>query len=166
MKIKSILIAGSFFLLACSSKPEKLTNLTVVPAQVVLKYGDGSNPESQQAYATYLPKDLKDVKITWSSANESVASVTQTGLITATGVGSTIVTVVANNLSEIIWVSSLSVNPVVVVYGGSNFTGFASELATGEYTGWEYDIASIAITEGIRVKLHRNEKSGGGFLSL
>ena len=54
----------------------------------------------------------------------------------------------------------------VVIYSERNHQGIATELKTGEYTDVPYDIASLAIPDGLRVKLYRDEQSGGGYLGL
>jgi hypothetical protein len=50
-----------------------------------------------QLTAEVLPADAKDGSVTWSSSDESVASVSQTGLVTAEGVGSAVITCRSND---------------------------------------------------------------------
>ena len=52
--------------------------------------------ETKQLTATVLPKTATNKEVSWKSANEAVVSVDEQGLITAIGVGQTIVTVKTN----------------------------------------------------------------------
>jgi exopolysaccharide biosynthesis protein len=105
MKTKIITIACLFLFGAgfsgCREKPVEqeqlveLTNISVSPTSISLMYR--GTPESQQITVTAVPENVPDVTFTCSSGNKAVATVSTTGLVTATGVGSTIVTVTANN---------------------------------------------------------------------
>lgn len=57
-----------------------------------LPYGDAA-----QLTAEVLPADAADGSATWSSSDESVASVSQTGLVTAEGVGSAVIACRSND---------------------------------------------------------------------
>jgi len=48
--------------------------------------------DTKQLVATVLPEDATDKSVTWSSSNEQVCKVSAAGLVTATGIGSTLVT--------------------------------------------------------------------------
>jgi hypothetical protein len=54
----------------------------------------------------------------------------------------------------------------IIIYTEKNYTGIAAELRTGEYTDIKYKIASLTVPDGLSVKLYRDERFGGGFLSL
>ena len=99
MKAKIILIASMFLfgtcITGCKSKPVELTDLSVYPESISFVYG--SEPDSQQITVTTIPENASDVTFTWWSDNNAVASVSPTGLVTATGIGSTNIKVVANN---------------------------------------------------------------------
>jgi uncharacterized protein YjdB len=49
--------------------------------------------DTKQLTATLAPEDATEKAVTWTSSNEQVCTVSATGLVTATGIGSTIVTV-------------------------------------------------------------------------
>jgi uncharacterized protein YjdB len=53
--------------------------------------------EKQQLSATVLPVNASDNSVTWSSTNESVAVVNESGLVTATGAGICNITATAND---------------------------------------------------------------------
>ena len=88
---------------ACKEEIVELTGVSVSPTSLLLVY-DGS-PETQQIIVTIAPKNATDVIFTWASGNKAVATVSQTGLVTATGVGSTQITMMANNWSKTIYVT-------------------------------------------------------------
>ena len=48
--------------------------------------------ESVQLEATIMPENASEKSVTWKSNNESICTVTNQGLVTATGIGSTVVT--------------------------------------------------------------------------
>lgn len=52
--------------------------------------------ETHQVIATYTPTDASEIGMTWTSLDTKVAKVSNTGLITAVGVGSTSIVVKAN----------------------------------------------------------------------
>jgi hypothetical protein len=54
----------------------------------------------------------------------------------------------------------------VKVYAEKNHNGITTELKKGVYANIQYNIASLDIPDGLCVKLYRDEKFGGGFLSL
>ena len=68
---------------------KNVTSITLKEDQITL----GNLADTKQLVATILPEDATDKSVTWSSANEQVCTVSATGLVTATGIGSTLVTV-------------------------------------------------------------------------
>lgn len=53
--------------------------------------------ETKQLTAIITPEDATDKSVTWKSFNEQVCTVSEEGLVTATGIGGTIVTVTTND---------------------------------------------------------------------
>ena len=53
--------------------------------------------ESEQLEATVMPEDASDKSITWKSNNEQVCIVSSTGMVTAIGAGTTVVTATTND---------------------------------------------------------------------
>lgn len=68
-----------------SGKP--VESVTVAPTQASLKSG-----EQKQLTATVLPEDAEDKTVTWESSDESIATVDETGLVTAVAVGTATIT--------------------------------------------------------------------------
>lgn len=68
-----------------SGKP--VESVTVDPAQASLKSG-----EQKQLTATVLPEDAEDKTVTWESSDESIATVDETGLVTAVAAGTATIT--------------------------------------------------------------------------
>ena len=91
-----VLLAGTG--LACKDKIVEMTGISVSPASILLVYG--GTPNSQQITAEAIPENATGVKFTWAAGNKAVATVSESGLITATGIGSTQVSVMANNRSR------------------------------------------------------------------
>ena len=76
------------------NQPVELTDMSVSPAS--LSFVLGVTSDTQQITVTATPEDAADVSFAWSSNNTSVADVSQTGLVTATGVGKAQISVTAN----------------------------------------------------------------------
>lgn len=68
---------------------KNVTGVTFEKPEVEIKnIGD-----SLQLIPTVKPEDATDKSVTWKSANESICTVSSTGMVTAVGIGSTLVTV-------------------------------------------------------------------------
>ena len=68
---------------------KNVTSISLEESQISLaNIGD-----TKQLIAVISPDDATDKSVTWKSSNEQVCSVSGTGLVTATGVGTTLVTV-------------------------------------------------------------------------
>ena len=70
-------------------------SIVLVPAALDLEVG-----KSAVLKATVLPEDATDKTLSWESSNEAVATVDQTGKVTALKAGETILTVKAGNITE------------------------------------------------------------------
>ena len=109
MKSKRIILIVCIFVLVtgisdCKDKsvkdnPVELTDILVSPPSISLTYG-GNTPDTQQITVQIVPENVIDITLKWSSGNNNIATVSPTGLVTATGVGSTLITVSAGNLIQ------------------------------------------------------------------
>lgn len=108
-----------------SSSSVAVTGVTVSPSTVTL-----SNGQTAQLVATVSPSNATNKTVSWSSSNNLVATVSSTGLVTATGAGSATITVTTadggRTATASVTVSGSSGG------GGTNFTG---TLASWETTG-------------------------------
>lgn len=77
-----------FDILAEYQYPGVVTGVALAPASMSMVKGT-----QRQLTATVIPDTALNKKVTWSSANSAVASVSATGLVTAVGAGSTVITV-------------------------------------------------------------------------
>ncbi len=93
---------GLFFL--CDEYPaeggKELLNLSVTPGKVSMNVG-----ETVQLHAVTLPMSL-ETEITWTSSNAAVASVDETGLVTALKQGAAVITATATDGTTTLTVSS------------------------------------------------------------
>ncbi len=64
--------------------------------------------------AEISPEDASDKTVTWSSSNEEIATVDKDGLVTAIAVGEAIITVTANDGSDVKATCAITVNPIPV----------------------------------------------------
>ena len=140
-------------------KPVKAASITVTPDKVSLNAG-----ETKQLTKTIAPEDTTNKNVTWSSSNESVATVTEDGLIKAIAKGTAVITATAEDGSDvkgtctvtvtenatpkIIKVSSIAITPKSV----SLKKGAASQLrasiapsnATNKAVLWASNKSSVA----------------------
>lgn len=73
-------------------KPVAVSSVTLDKETLSLKIG-----ETYSLFATVLPESAANKKVSWSSSNKSVATVDETGKVTAVGVGSVKITVTTND---------------------------------------------------------------------
>jgi hypothetical protein len=102
-KLKAVLVCG-LFTTSCDKEEDgapALTNIRVSPSSLTLPVG-----ATQQVTVTKVPNDAEEPVYTWTSSNESVATVNASGLVTITGIGEATLTV-----------SSGSINATVAVTG-------------------------------------------------
>ena len=91
MKRVFYLLAGALLLLAaCEKEPPTVavTGVSVSPSSITLTEGD-----SQSLSATVSPGDATDKSVTWSSSAPAVATVDQSGKVTAVKAGTATITV-------------------------------------------------------------------------
>ena len=99
LSVKVVSAALALFLAGCDKEEDKkvaLSAIEVTPALVELTVGDAP----QQLTATPVPADAADVAFVWSSADEAVATVSQTGLVAAVGAGTTSVKVTSSGIEK------------------------------------------------------------------
>ncbi len=96
--------------------PENASSVTVYPDDLLMMVG-----ETAELKATVEPLVLPDKSVTWSSADESVATVDENGLVTAVAGGETVITAASVTTPEVVGTASvkvLSPEPIdAVVYG-------------------------------------------------
>lgn len=118
--------------------------------------------ERQQLEATITPSNTTDKSITWSSSNEAVAVVNETGLVTAVGAGSCTIKAATNDGSNLdascqIEVPSdvLYMNDVVGVPSGTMLVPIYLDN-TSAITGLQFEIQlpeGVTVAEGTNGKL-------------
>jgi hypothetical protein len=141
MYYKSILsktagMALALFLAGCDGKEDlktedaavALQSITVSPASVTLTM---ILDETEQLTAATVPADAPDVNISWISANEMVATVSASGLVTARRVGQTKVTAQSGRVRKDVLVT--------VNAPGTDVT---------DLTDFTFDPASLSVTFG------------------
>ncbi len=87
-----------------------VTSITPTPASVAMPAG-----AKQQISVNVLPVSANNRTVTWSSSNESVATVSSAGLITAVSNGSAIITISANDASGIKTTVAVSVSDIITI---------------------------------------------------
>jgi len=112
-----------------------VTDVTVSPTSASLIVG-----ETASLTATVSPADATDKTVTWSSGNESVATVNTSGVVTAVSEGSATITVTTNDSNKTA-VCSVTVSPAT---GISPLTGNEEaekiNLYPNPYTGGELTV--------------------------
>lgn len=93
--------------------PADVTDVTVSDAELALTLGS-----TYQMTAAANPLRLKDRTVTWTSSNEAVAAIDETGLITALNPGNTIITATSNQNGQVSAACRLTVYTVPVTLAG------------------------------------------------
>ena len=92
MKRWLILAGVALLALSCGKKnpqePEKDPEIAVVSVSVLPPSAELNAGETLQLNVTILPENATDKKVTWSSSAPAVATVTETGLVSAVASGS------------------------------------------------------------------------------
>ena len=117
---------------ACCSvtvKPVLVESISLDPAEWICTKG-----QSLQVNARILPANADDLTLTWSSGDESVATVNSDGLVTAIGIGECIITASAADGSGVSASCSVIVKPVLVE---------SISLDPAEWSGFEGEIFQI-----------------------
>ena len=118
------------------SKNAEVKAFEVSPASITLVHESVNT--SQQITTRMLPENA--VNVMWSSDNDRVATVSETGLVTAAGVGFTNINAVANNLSQKIPISVRSGNPYEGFETGDFLKPEEDAFLPAGYTGIEENI--------------------------
>lgn len=135
--------------------PTPVTSVTLDKTSVTLKAG-----ETVSLTATVKPDDATNKTVTWNSSNESVATVDQTGNVTAKSIGNATINATANDgsgkyascsVTVIKPVTSISLNKtnLILYRGASDVTGTltASVIpsdASNMAVTWSSSISSVA----------------------
>lgn len=118
----------------------KVTGVSLNKSELSLNKGD-----SETLVATVLPSNANNKSVTWSSSDDSVATVSQSGVITAVNTGSTNITVTTVNGGYTAQCSATITPPMVdgheyVEIGGKKWAtmniGATSETDYGLYFQW------------------------------
>lgn len=145
-----------------------VTSISVTPSEVDLGVG-----ESKQITATVRPSNATDSDIIWKSYNTAVATVNQSGKITAVGVGNTTVTATAADSSGVVAtievivtagnVTNDNVAPEVQITGANVIK--RDEFVTLTVTAMDKNLASFELKKsdilgmtGAGVSVHKIEK--------
>lgn len=130
--------------------PVLVSGITLNETEAELTVG-----EKLQLEATVMPENVTDKSVTWSSTNEAVAVVSESGLVTAVGSGTCQVKATANDGSDktascLVTVeknNKLTVTDITQCSGGR---GILSVLLTDEETimGFQFD---LELPEGVTV---------------
>ena len=112
---------------------------------------------------TIAPEKSKDAKVTWKSSNESVATVSDSGEITAKGDGSCTITVSAGGKSDSLTVIVKSRPDFKSIYNACCSSTYATVGADGSYLSIDtnpYDIDDYTVSGSIQAIVFVNTALG------
>ncbi|MCM1076581.1 MAG: leucine-rich repeat protein [Bacteroides sp.] len=89
--------------------PTTVSSISIDKNEWSAKVGD-----TVQLTATVMPEDATDKSVMWSSSDESVATVTNEGLVTAVGVGDAVIKVTSVDGSNVSALCNVTVRPILV----------------------------------------------------
>jgi len=124
-KIKNIITITSILLLiACSSdSPVDENPRNILVSTIVINGSNITDGNTSQLSVAVLPNNATDKSVTWSVSDESIATISNTGLLTAVASGSVTVTVEANDASGVSAEKTVSVSGVAVLVESINIIG-------------------------------------------
>lgn len=129
---------------------------------------DGSNYGSRQLTATVNPSNATNKNVTWNSTNTSVASVTQNGLVTAVGKGSTDIIVTTEDgsytatchvrvgIKHTVTTSAINTN-------SSTFTSFSNNSSSYTSQNFTLSVSNIKTTNANYLEMGYDEGGIGGW---
>ncbi|MDR0567054.1 MAG: Ig-like domain-containing protein, partial [Prevotellaceae bacterium] len=130
-----------------------LTGLRVSPETITKPVG-----ETQQVTVTKVPDDAGNVTYTWTSSNEAVATVSNAGLVTITGIGAATVKVASGDISKEVPVTGTAKSLTVTDADSSSagtypfadedivFTLTAAVDPAGTALTWAVDVQTVTVT--------------------
>ena len=96
--------------------------------------------DEQQLTAKVTPENATDKKITWSSADNTVATVDENGLVKAVGVGTTTIAAVVNGIKATVKVTVSKKPTVEIPVTSVTFAASPIEMTVGEKTFVKYSV--------------------------
>ena len=124
-------------------EPVKVSSITVSPLTATLEID-----ETVTLSAVVAPANAENATYTWSSSDETKATVTSAGVVTAKGAGEVIITATANDGSNVKGSATITVSPVPVV--PTVAIAFAENLSLAEVNTFDY--SEIVDEEGAPVE--------------
>ena len=112
---------------------------------------------------TIVPEKAKDAKVTWESSNESVATVSESGKITAKGDGSCTITVSAGGKTDSLTVTVKSGPDFMSIYNTYCDSTYATVGSDGSYLSIDtnpYDIDDYTASGSIQAIISVNAALG------
>jgi hypothetical protein len=134
----------------------KLNSLRVEPSTITLPVG-----ETQQVTVTKIPVDAPDPTYKWETSDDKVATVSATGLVTITGIGTATVTVSdGGSIKATVAVTGTVKSVAVKDAAGGNIGSFDETAVgtsftltvtvdpanTGVKPEWSVDVATVTVT--------------------
>ncbi|MBD0830842.1 pectate lyase [Aestuariibaculum sediminum] len=163
-KLKGLLVLflGFFTLNACSSDSEAIDeDKTILVSSIVINGSDITDGQTKQFTPVVLPNNATDRTVTWSVSDESIALISEKGILTPLENGTVQITATANDKSGLSAQKTIKISgvagPVVLVesltISGSDITdGQAKQFsvsvlpndATNKVVVWSVSDTSIA----------------------
>ena len=136
-----ILAISALFLAICScgqneNIPVEAESIKLSRETLELKKGD-----TQRLTAEVLPEDAEDKTVRWTSLKESIASVDETGLVSAVAIGETVIKATCGNVSArcLVTVTAIPVTGVKVVPSETTITKGSTQQLSVEITPEDAD---------------------------
>lgn len=126
---------GSHKAASCTVTVLKLPESISVSGGHDLFLNDNAN-KTVQLTSIVLPADASDTSVTWSSSNDSIATVSNTGLVTAKGLGTATITATANGNTSLLAQCQVEVKNYIT---GLDIIG-NDEVAVGGYGQYKVSI--------------------------
>jgi len=123
--------------------PVPVSSINLIETSITLDLGS-----NKTLNATAGPPEALNKTLSWSSGNELIATVNNSGLVTAVGAGFTTITVTAADGSGIFETCSVTVKPIVNIYSTGWYQFGGSSYAGCWINGTRYDLETSTRSSG------------------
>ncbi|GHU90879.1 hypothetical protein FACS189476_11300 [Spirochaetia bacterium] len=176
----ALVLAFGLVLAGCPTEPTSVTGVTLDETAISLTVG-----QSKQLTATVAPSDADDNTVAWESSSESVATVSDTGLVSAVSAGTTTIKVTTtdggktaectvtvttpaptgNSRATAIPLTDGTLMPGSVTAGGEKWYSFTAAAGTNYNVSWE-DSAQQALGSSYTADVYVSAYAGTSTTAL
>ena len=133
-----------------------ITGLTITGGTAV------DNGSTLQLGITYTPPETTETGVSWSSSDETKATVNSSGLVTAIAEGAVVITATSTIDGAISDTHNVTINAVSNLYAVIKPVGNAGGYGFKEYNGWKYSVTKSTSSDSVDNTFYWNDGTVAG----